>query len=211
MALGPIGIVTGERATTLGKKWPPCLLWLVADWGGSSAGVLAPLFPYTLYLPNSPILVAAVPVFCLHRECNFSWRALASKVPPSLFPPASSVACSLSQLLHDVQPYIYLRQHWTLLVLCVGVCRETARLFVLFGNGEWKGRRGDWGYGRTGKERAGFLGWVFWCLFFFFFPGESVQSSQIRRITTILKWLSRSVFLLTASLPDPSVLQLLLL
>lgn len=94
------------------------------------------LFPFLLpYLPNPPVLVAAVPVFCLHRECDFSCCALASKVLPSLFPPASSVVHPLPQFLRYVQPQkglLDLKQHLTLCVLYVEVCRETARLFILF-------------------------------------------------------------------------------
>ena len=94
------------------------------------------LLPFLLfYLPNPPVLVAAVPVFRLHGEREFSCCALASKVLPSLFHPASSVAHPLPQFLCYVQPrkgLLDLKQHLTLCVLCVEVCRETARLFILF-------------------------------------------------------------------------------
>ena len=133
MGLGPNSHVTGEGAAAPGRRWLLCLPWVVADGRGSSAGVLAPL-PPTLP-PNSPVLVAAVLVFCLHGECDFSCSALASKVPPSLFPSASSVAHHLSQFLHYVQPWkglLDLKQYLTLLALCTEVCRKTAWLFILF-------------------------------------------------------------------------------
>lgn len=138
MGLGPNGHVTGEGATGC----PAFHGW----WQTGEAALQVFLLPFLLLcLPNSPVL-AAVPVFCLHGECDFSCCVLASKVPRSLFPPTSSVAHSLSQFLHCVQPWkglLDLKQHLTLLALCTEVCMETAWLlsclFSLLLGTEWKG------------------------------------------------------------------------
>lgn len=77
--------------------------------------------------------MAAVSHFCLRGECDFLCCALGSKVLPSVFPPAGSMAHPLPQFLHHSQPQkalADLKQHLTLLASCTEGCKETAQLFI---------------------------------------------------------------------------------
>lgn len=57
----------------------------------------------------------------------------------------------------------------------------------------------------AGQEKRQQDFWVWWFVLVWLFEMR-LQSSQIRRNTSVLKWQSKSVFILTLGLPDPSVL-----
>lgn len=132
MGLGPNSHVTGEGATGLGRRWPLCLPRVVANWRGRSAGALAPLLPTLPASQGHWYWWLLSQVFYLHWKCEFSCCVLASEVPPSLFPPASSVARFLSLFLPYVQPWqglLDLKQHLTLLVfICL---KQSYKIFLL--------------------------------------------------------------------------------
>jgi len=145
--------------------------------------------------------VAAVPGFCLHGECDFSCCALARKVPPSLFPPASSVAHPPSQFLRCLQPWqglLDLKLHLTAGVVCRRLQGNSTALPLVCAPCFWEltaegMRRRLRLWQERKRESGGFFVLFYGFCWISFLWDETLQSLQIRRITTVLKWLSRNM------------------